>query len=203
MDRVVDIRPEKSRLRADLKQFRQSMPIETKSALDRKIQNRLMNLWAFREAQTILCYVSTPAEIDTIHLIASVLESGRTVAVPRCEDGASRMSFYVIRSLFELSPGHFNVLEPDGGCALVTGDQKSALCIVPALAFDREGFRLGYGKGYYDRFLNQYQGMTAGMCYTQCLYDALPHGKYDRTVQILVTEKEIVTIPKMEEATNG
>ncbi len=203
MERIVDIRPEKNKRRADIKRFRQMMPSEQKNALDRKIQNRLMNLWVFRETRTILSYVSTPSEMDTVYLIETALKSGKTVAVPRCEDQAGKMSFYVIRSLSELSPGYFGVLEPKTHCMPYDFGTEKTLCIVPALTFDREGYRLGYGKGYYDRFLNSFSGTTVGMCYACCLSEALPHGKYDKAVDMLITEKEILNGLNKEASTNG
>ena len=174
-----------------------------KSALDRKIQNRLMNLWVFRETKTVLTYVSVPAEIDTSLFLETAIRLKKTVAVPRCEDQSGRMSFYIIRTASELSPGHFGVLEPAAHCEPLSDIPGDALCVVPALAFDRKGFRLGYGKGYYDRFLNRFTGTAVGLCYARCVQDALPHGKYDRAVQLLVTEKEIISAEIKENAIHG
>lgn len=75
-------------------------------------------------------------------------------------------------------------------CRLVT-DYSRGLCIVPGLCFDAEGYRLGYGKGYYDRFLSAFRGVTVGICYTACTQWRLPHGRYDRQIQLLITEKYI------------
>ena len=65
--------------------------------------------------------------------------------------------------------------------------------------FDLDGYRLGYGKGYYDRFLSRYPGVTAGVCYTACLKTQLPHGRYDRRADILVTEKFIKRFPASDD----
>ena len=93
--------------------------------------------------------------------------------------------------LADLAPGAFGVLEPvPERCRLVT-DYSRGLCIVPGLCFDAEGYRLGYGKGYYDRFLSAFRGVTVGICYTACTQWRLPHGRYDRQIQLLITEKYI------------
>lgn len=190
MEQILDIRPVKAKLRSDLKKKRMAMPSSKKNLLDRKIQNRLMNLWAFREASAILTYVSTPIEVDTRYLIDCALKSGKTVAVPKCEGGERRMNFYIIESLNELAPGSFGVLEPFSQDKTPFRDYNGSLCIVPGFSFDRQGFRLGYGKGYYDRFLREYTGVAVGICYNECVKQRLPHGKFDKAVHMLVTEKE-------------
>ena len=85
MEKVIDIRPIKKKLRAEARAMRRSMSPEGKQTLDRKIKNKLLNLWAVREAQTVLCYVSTDIEVDTREFINALLQMGKRVAVPRCE----------------------------------------------------------------------------------------------------------------------
>ena len=100
------------------------------------------------------------------------------------------MEFYYLRSFDEdLESGAFGVLEPKiGRCEKMT-DFSNSICIVPGLAFDNEGYRLGYGKGYYDRFLCNYPGVKIGICYASCVKRELPHGFYDVPVGILVTDR--------------
>ncbi len=194
MEKVIDIRPIKKKLRIQAREMRSSMSPVTKQALDRKIKNRLLNLWALRGVDTVLCYVSTPIEVDTRGLINALLKMGKRVAVPRCEGGQSEMNFYFIESLDDLSPGSFGVDEPDPQKSIMVGKTENTACIVPAFMFDKSGYRLGYGKGYYDRYLSEYKGVTIGVCYNANFVDELFHGKYDRTVDLVVTEKEILTV---------
>lgn len=101
------------------------------------------------------------------------------------------MEFYLIKGEEDLEPGMFGVLEPvPERCQKVT-DYSGGICIVPGLSFDAGGFRLGYGKGYYDRFLSQFQGVTVGICYSNCTQWKLPHGRYDKPVNLLITDKYI------------
>ena len=152
MEKIIDIRPIKKKMRAEAKEMRRSMSPELKQSYDRKIKNKLLNLWAVREATTVLCYVSTDIEVDTRELINELLKMGKRIAVPRCEDDKGEMNFYFINSLEELSSGSFGVEEPDPGKSIMVGNTKGSVCIVPAFMFDTKGFRIGYGKGYYDRF---------------------------------------------------
>lgn len=192
MEKIIDIRPIKKKLRAEAKEMRRSMSPEIKQSLDRKIKNKLLNLWAVREAHTVLCYVSTEIEVNTRELITDLLKMGKRVAVPRCESDNGDMDFYYINSLSELSSGSFGVEEPDPQKSIMVGQTEGSVCIVPAFMFDRNGYRLGYGKGYYDRYLSRYNGTTIGVCYSENLQQELYHGKYDRAVELVVTDRQII-----------
>lgn len=80
-------------------------------------------------------------------------------------------------------------MEPNTDKCEILSDFSDSVCLVPGLAFDREGYRIGFGKGYYDRFLLNFSGLTVGMCYNKCIEDNLPRGYYDCPVDILITEK--------------
>ena len=101
------------------------------------------------------------------------------------------MEFYEIFSLDELSPGTFGVDEPAADPARLLPQDPGGLCIVPALCYDDYGYRLGYGKGYYDRYLANYSGIRVGICYAACVRRSLFHGRYDRPVELLITERYI------------
>ncbi len=194
MEKIIDIRPIKKQMRAEAKESRLSMEASIKCSYDKKICNKLLNLWAVRETDTFLCYVSTAIEVDTKEFIRVLLDSGKKVAVPRCEGGPSEMNFYYINSLDELSAGSFGVLEPNSDGEKILTETENTICIVPAFMFDKSGYRLGYGKGYYDRYLSRYKGTTIGICYSENIKEELFHGKYDRTVDMIVTEKSILTV---------
>ena len=139
----------------------------------------------------IFTYLSKPIEVDTFGLVRAAWANRKRVAVPKCIPETTQMEFYYITSMDDLAPGAFGVLEPvPERCRLVT-DYSRGLCVVPGLCFDTEGYRLGYGKGYYDRFLSAFRGVTVGICYTACTQWRLPHGRYDRQIQLLITEKYI------------
>ena len=187
---INDIRPEKTALRNAAIEWRKALSRSEKQRMDFRIQSKVMNLWKFREVSTVLLYCAKPVEIDTKLLIERASKLGKTVAVPRCVPGTREMDLYIITSYDDLEVGAFGVLEPiPEKCRKLT-DFTSSVCIVPALVYDKQGFRLGYGKGYYDRFLSGYKGGCIGLAYSDWVKESLPHGKFDRKVDIIVTEKD-------------
>lgn len=184
-----DIREVKKNLRAKHKEIRNSMAQEEKESLDLRIFDKLVSLSLFRNAKLILTYVSTNIEVDTKRLISYALKQGKRVAVPRCIDNTRLMKFYEITSLDDLEKHTFGVLEPILDRCEPVENFDSSICILPGLAFDKRGYRLGYGKGYYDRFLAGYYGMCVGLCYHENMEERVPRGRYDRPANYIITEK--------------
>lgn len=184
-----DIRVQKNALREKMKEFRRSMPPAVKEKKDAAIRQNLLSLKQYQACQTLLTFVSSPIEVDTRVLIRQALQNGKRVAVPYCVEGTRQMEFYYIRSMQDLAPRTFGVLEPVAERCERMRETSQSICIVPGLGFDWYGFRLGYGKGYYDRFLSSYTGFTIGISYEGCMRQRLPHGFYDLPVDLLVTEK--------------
>lgn len=185
---VTDIRPIKTELRQKYRSLRQAMPQEIKEQKDIAIAAQVRRLWQYQRNTVLLIYVSTPIEVDTFRIIRQAMEDGKRVAVPRCVPDTRNMEFYYIDSTDELSPGMFGVLEPAVNAERLYKESDGGLCIVPAFSYDWRGYRLGYGKGYYDRFLSRFEGNMVGVCYSECVQRSLPHGRFDRPVELLVTE---------------
>lgn len=188
---IEDIRKLKMRLRAQFRAIREEMDPAVREEADRDIADTVRKLWQYRVSRQILVYVSTPIEVDTHRIISQALADGKRVAVPRCVPDTRNMEFYYIDSLDDLSPGSFGVLEPEADPARLVSDFSGAMCLIPAFSYDFAGYRLGYGKGYYDRFLSGFNGHMIGICYRSCVRRYLPHGRFDRPVQLLVTENYI------------
>ena len=184
-----DIRAQKNALREKMKAFRRSMPPKIKEKKDAAIRRGLQSLKEYQACRTLLTFVSSPIEVDTRILIEEALRDGKKVAVPYCIEGTRQMAFYYIRCMQDLAPRTFGVLEPIPERCEKMGEPSQSICIVPGLGVDWHGFRLGYGKGYYDRFLSGYKGMTIGVCYEGCMRQRLPHSFYDLPVDLLVTER--------------
>lgn len=190
---VNDIRPLKQKLRAESKLYRNRLSEQEKRLLDSKISNRFFNTWQYRDCKVLLTYVSTAIEVDTHAIIARALSDKKRVAVPKCIDNTRLMDFYFINGFDDLESGFMGVLEPvPERCEKLT-DFSDGLCIVPALMFDEYGYRLGYGKGYYDRFLSNFCGETLGICYNSCIKEKLPHGKFDKCVEKIITQSKMIT----------
>ena len=148
-----------------------------------------MKLYDYKKRNLILTYVSTDIEVDTKSIIKNALESGKRTAVPRCIPGTREIEFYIVTSFEnDLSEGSFKILEPNIKKCEKLNDFENGLCIIPALSFDMNGYRLGYGKGYYDRFLSKFKGLKIGLCYGGCVCEELPHGHFDERVDLLITE---------------
>lgn len=188
---VNDIRSVKSELRKGFKNKRSCMSEDIKLNMDVEIQCRFLTLRQYSECDTLFTYVSKDIEVDTYSLIKAAWANGKRVAVPKCIENTREMEFYYIESLDDLEGGAFGVMEPVAKRCTLATDFSKGLCIVPGLSFDAEGFRLGYGKGYYDRFLSKFGGETVGLCYSNCIKWKLPHGRYDRPVDLIVTDRYI------------
>ena len=194
---IQDIREYKKELRGKSKELRIAMSAEQKKQKDTHIFNKIISSAAYQSTDTILTYVSTDIEVDTFMLIEQALRDNKRVAAPRCIDGTRDMDFYFIKSTDDLEKGTFGVLEPDPSKCVKAYAFENALCIVPGLAFDLQGYRLGYGKGYYDRFLSAHPKLIKmGICYCSCTHNLLIHGRYDISSDILVTEKYLKKIRK-------
>ena len=188
----LDLREYKKLLRLRMRAIRSDMPAEIKEKRDRRIFEQVISLREYRDAQTVITYVSNAIEVDTFRLIRHSLEIGKKVAVPRChEEIKGKMSFHFITSLEQLEKGKFGVLEPIPSLCPEVTDWSRSICIVPALCYDSAGYRLGYGGGYYDRFLSQYKGKKVGIVYTACMTGRLTHGRYDVPVDTIVTDRFI------------
>ena len=188
---VKNLKAKKTEIRSKHKKLRDRMDAQKKAECDTQIAERFLTLPEYKDCDVLLAFVSKDIEVDTSAIIAEALENGKTVAVPRCDGESTTIDFFVINSSDDLEKGFYGLSEPKAYCKRVE-DFSSALCMVPGLVFDREGFRLGFGKGYYDRFLIDFGGATVGLCYSLCIEPQLPRGFYDRSVKLVVTDKYII-----------
>lgn len=159
-----------------------------KNSKDESICVNFLNSDIYLKSKQIFCYAALNGEIATDLIIKSAFEDNKLVALPVCSDLNGSMDFYYIKSLVDVKIGAFGILEPDISKCEKAVDFHSAVCIVPALSFDKNGFRLGYGKGYYDRFLEKFTSISVGLCYNSFLSDVLPINKYDKSVDYIFTE---------------
>ena len=155
-------------------------------ALSLEIQDRFLNSDYYQGADCLALYSAVSNEVLTEEVALQAISCGKQVVYPRVS-GAG-LEFVAIQDLAELVAGTFGVLEPQGG-RLVDVAAIDVL-LVPGVAFDRDGHRLGYGKGYYDRTLAECPASSVhiGLAYDFQLIDALPVGEHDRPVSVLMTE---------------
>lgn len=182
---------DKSSLRSNYLSARRGLAPAARAASDAAIRRALERFDIFREASLVLTYVSYGAEVGTHELIEALLAEGRRVAVPRCDAERRVMGFCEISSLGELVRGAHGLLEPPAGFERipVVPDLVGSVCLVPGLVFDGAGQRVGYGGGYYDRFLAFYPGDKIGLARTtQLSSNPLPHDAHDVPVDFIATE---------------
>lgn len=177
--------------------FRQEV-IEKKASMDfheitkksDMIQNQLFDLPAYKEADSIFCYVSFNQEVRTFEIITHALEEGKRIYVPRIDQGY--MKFIEITSLSELRTGYYGILEPELNVEVIPRHRN--LIIVPGLAFDKAGRRIGYGKGFYDKYFRAYgvdKFNKVALCFEFQMYEELPVFHNDVNVNTILTEQGV------------
>lgn len=189
---VKNLRQRKTEIRSKYRKIRTNLTGEKKGQLDKAIAQRLLSDRVYKEADAVFAFISKDIEVDTTQIINQALSDGKRVAAPRCSTDDRLIDFYYISSFGDLEKGSYGLMEPDVGVCKKAKPSALSVCVVPGLVFDREGYRLGFGKGYYDRFLVNFPGITVGVCYTRCMEQQLPRGFYDKPVSLVVTEKYTV-----------
>lgn len=176
----------KGELRTQFQALRRKIPTELHKEYSQRIAKKVLALVEQTGAKRVFAYLSFGGEVETHGLIQALLERGVQVAVPRCHTKAHTMDAVGIQSMDQLKPGAYGILEPQEG--EVFSPDCFDMILVPALAFDRKGFRLGWGAGYYDRYLSGYQGLTVGLSFSVCQTEQLPHDRHDLPVKLVLNE---------------
>ena len=169
-------------------------------AASKKIERILLGSELYAASHTLFIFVSDPSEVETRGIIASALKDKKRVALPRCIDAAGTMEFYYLDAAlpFEAQTeiGAYGITEPK--TVLEKVDTKdfphASLFLVPALAFSRDGRRLGKGKGFYDRYIAQISyafPVLAGLCFSCQIISDVPSGVRDARVSHIVCEDGI------------
>ena len=184
----------KSQIRADMKAFLTGLSPADRHARSMAACHQLISTREFKNAQMIMIFMAMPTELETSTLAVRAWQEGKNIAVPRLDWNAKRMEPVEIRSLdvgmHTTGPG---IREPVTGTAVPLG--LIDMIVVPGLAFDRHGYRVGRGKGFYDRFLAQreIQALRCGLCFhEQLITAAIPVEPHDMPMNLLVTDREVI-----------
>ncbi len=179
--------------------------VETKLApahakrVDQEARMHFTAMAAYRNAPLLLAYVTYREELDTTPLIERAWSDGKRVAVPVCKKGTLR--FYEIESLEGMHSGSRGVLEPDPALCTPVAEEdfEDSVCLVPGLVFDAQGYRIGYGAGYYDNFLATYPGLKVGLVRALRISGSpLPHDDHDVPMDVLVIDGSVWVCDRAE-----
>lgn len=167
---------------------------EEKSAA---ITERLLASDLLCDCKTVLLYLSFRSEPDTHALLRQLNERGICTAVPRTDSKNHTMDAVGITDFADLKPGNYGILEPDprgiaSGRLPILLKNSIDLILLPGLAFDCRGYRLGYGGGYYDRYLCGYRGKSAALAFSDCVTEKLPHDSHDMRIGAIVCENALI-----------
>ena len=186
-------RVRKERLRKRVLAVRMGLDRDQVKVSGQAILERVLGLEAYRRAKLVHTYVSSKEnEVDTRALIGTCLKEGKRVAVPVVMPGTKTLSHALIDGLDQLVVGPWGLAQPDpAAAAWLPAEARIDLVVVPGLAFDRRGQRIGWGGGYYDRFLAQVQAVKIGLCYDALVLDCIPGEPHDVPVDLVVAETAI------------
>lgn len=179
---------DKSALRAQLRRVIAARDPASAASASAALCEQLRRLSAYRECRWLLAFSPLPDEPDITPLLRSALADGHRVALPVCDPSDHSLRFYEITSLSDSHRGHYGIIEPPQIVDRLWQPTADALCLVPALGYDRRGNRLGRGGGYYDRFLPDFPGCACGVCLSDQLCESLPTQPTDFSLSLIVTE---------------
>lgn len=184
----------KQDIRKIIKRKRQELNKDIKQELDKKIINNFFNSEYIKKSNVIFIYVGMDTEINTTNIINKLLDMGKRVAVPKVLPENKEMVALEIKSLLDLNEsGAFGILEPDITKKNI-GDEID-LIVLPGLAFDKRGYRIGYGGGFYDRFLDIHNKVKrVSLCYNFQIIENVPEEDFDERVDTIITEDKVIEV---------
>ena len=187
----MSVSDKKSELRAELLKTRKAIEYKDWVTESKKIIALVKGLPEFKSAETIHCYVSMNErkEVDTHSLIKDLIDSGKNVVVPVTNFKNGELEHSKLTSFDELEVNKWGVLEPKN---VLNSEDEIDIIIVPLLAADKNFNRLGYGKGFYDRFLENEKALKVGVLFHEFILEKIPVEDFDEKLDILISEKKIL-----------
>lgn len=156
------------------------------------IAKRLYEESFWKEANTIGITVSKIPEVDTYQIIRKCWEAGKTVVIPKCIPIDRRLEFRTLTAFNQLESVYYGLLEPVPSMTEEVQPNEIDLLIVPGLAYTRRRYRLGFGGGYYDRFLQNYKGHTLSLAFQMQIVEEIPIEEHDLPVEKIITDQGII-----------
>lgn len=182
----------KQLLRKKIIEYLSKLPKDERGTIEKKLHDQIIEQPFWKDAHTIGITVSQNIEWDTYNIIETAWKQGKKVAVPKCDPKLKQLHFYVITSFDQLEIAHFNIKEPIPSKTEEIHYDEMDLLVVPGLVFDQRGYRVGFGGGYYDRFLTKYNKETVSIISSEQLTEKIPTEAFDLPVRNIITEKEVI-----------
>lgn len=183
----------KDRLRKSIEKKRNTLSTSEVLEKSSRIKKRIFEMDLFRDAQTILFYVSYGNEVYTHDMIKESISLGKTVVVPKSVTKNNALILSRLTDWNNLEVGAYNILEPKQESIEQVDVESIDLIIVPGVVFDESGNRIGHGKGYYDRLLNDSQNIpNIGLAFELQMIDNIESEKHDEKIDVIITEDRIM-----------
>ena len=180
---------EKAALRKHLLEKRDATSAELRDIASEKIHENLKKNSSFINAQNIACYFPIGSEVNTHNIMLDTLEQGKNLLLPKIID--DNIEFYIVSNLEKLEKGRFEIMEPKDSCERT---KKIDCVLIPTVGVSKSGVRLGYGHGYYDRFLSSTDAMKISLTYSKQIVKSIPSDSHDIKIDWIVTENENIKI---------
>ena len=174
---------DKKVLRAQIREMKRAMTPEQIEQASQRLGELFVQTSQYRQAKTIYGYLPYNQEVRTVPMLEQALRDGKRVAVPKCY--GDEMKFIYMDDLSQVAPGYANIPEPIADEPVA--DDKTALVLMPGMAFTEKGDRMGYGGGFYDKFLAaEPEHPTVALCYAFQMVESLPTEDYDIPVDCVL-----------------
>ncbi len=181
------LNPEKAALRKHLLEKRDSISFDLMEIHSEKIVSKLMKTKIISEAKSIGCYYSIGSEVQTVDLITRLLDEKKSVSLPVISNSA--MSFRIIEDILKLEKNEFDIPEPKDNAII---QEKHDVILIPCVGLDNEGNRIGYGQGFYDKYLEGDNAIKIALSYSKQIVKSIPVSDNDIKMDWIITEKDVI-----------
>lgn len=180
---------DKDALRKEMLSKRMAMDTLRRDSLSTYICINIMNMQEYRLCNNLFSYMPIKNEAN-VEIALDPFMATKLIYMPRCIDKQGHMEFFRVKTPDDLEKGSYGILEPSLNCSM--SEETEGVILVPGVAFDKSGYRLGYGAGYYDRYLARYPKLTRiGVAFEMQICDMVYSGEYDCKMDYIVTEDKV------------
>lgn len=183
----------KTTLRKEVLQKLTAMTAMQHEQQSKQIHTQVLGLSTIKYAKIIAITMAAGTEVQTRVLIEAFWRMGKQVAVPKCNPQTRQMQFYLITSFTQLETVYMQLQEPIPQKTVAVAREDIDVMIVPGVVFDKKGYRIGFGGGYYDRYLSDYTGATVALAFDVQIYPEVPSAVHDVPIDAIITATTIIT----------